>query len=206
MRIDSVQKGASGTATIAVGGVPFLVNIAQVEELGLPAASLAVGMELDDAGQGILALAAEAREAEKRGLSLLARAEQSVFMLRMKLEAREFSRRAVGIAVDRLIAEGFLDDRRFADAYAASRLAHRSSKAEGPASLVAALRNRGVDRTVAAESVAALLGPGEREAALATASTKELKRSGGDKDAARRRLRELGFRSEEITEQFESIR
>ena len=183
-----------------------MVSIALAEELGLPAASLAAGMELDDAGQGILALAAEAREAEKRGLSLLARAEQSVFMLRMKLEAREFSRRAVGIAVDRLIAEGLLDDRRFADAYAASRLAHRSSKAEGPASLVTALRNRGVDRTVAAESVAALLGPGEREAALATASAKELKRSGGDKDAARRRLRELGFKSEEITEQFESIR
>jgi regulatory protein len=182
-----------------------LVKLDLLEELGLPGSSLVPGAELDEAAQAILALAAEAREAERRGLALLARAEQSTFMLRAKLEIREFSRRSVGIALDRLAAEGFLSDRRFAAAYAASRLSRRSSKAEGPSSLVAALRERGIDRTTAAEAVAELLGPDERAAALAAAAAKELKRSGGDRDEARRRLRSLGYLSEEISELFETI-
>jgi regulatory protein len=181
-----------------------MVKLEVLESLGLSESALVPGAELDEGASAVLALAAEAREAEKRGLALLARAEQSTFMLRMKLEAREFSRRAVGIALERLAAEGLLDDRRFALAYAASRLAHRSSKAEGPASLVAALRERGVDRTIAAEALAEILGPEERAAALASAAAKELKRSGGDRAAARSRLRGLGFKSEEISELFES--
>jgi regulatory protein len=197
--------GASGAATVAAGGFSFLFKLEVLESLGLPASALVPGTELDEGAYAVLALAAEAREAEKRGLALLARAEQSAFMLRMKLEAREFSRRSVAIALERLAAEGFLDDRRFALAYASSRLAHRSSKAEGPASLIAALRERGVDRTIAAEALAELLGPDERAAALASAAAKELKRSGGDREAARSRLRGLGFKSEEISELFESL-
>ena len=195
--------GASGTATIAAGGSSFLVGLEVLESLGLAIGSLVSEAELDEAALAILALAAEEREAEKRGLSLLARAEQSGFMLRIKLEARGFSRRAVGIAMERLGARGLLDDRRFALAYAASRLAHRSSKAEGPMSLVAALLGRGVDRAVAAEAVAEILGPEERAAALASAAAKERKRSNGDRDAARSRLRGLGYKSEEISEFFE---
>jgi regulatory protein len=204
LRILSVQKGASGTATVAVGGSSFLVSLELVDEMGLPPSVLVPGSELDDAGLEVLATAAEAREAEKRGLALVARAEQSTFMLRAKLEARGFSRKAINITLDRLHARNFLNDRRFAEAYAASRLARRSSKAEGPASLIAALRARGVDRTTAAEAVAELLGPEERARALGTAAERALRRSSGDKDEARRCLRELGFKSEEISDFFDS--
>jgi regulatory protein len=204
LRIQSVRKGASGTATVAVGGSSFLVSLELVDELGLPPSALVPESELDDAGLEILARAAEAREAEKRGLALVARAEQSTFMLRAKLEARGFSRKAIDVALERLQAKNFLNDRRFASAYAASRLARRGSKAEGPASLLAALRARGVDRTTAAEAVAELLGPEDRARALSTAAARALRRSGGDKDDARRQLRELGFKSEEISEFFDS--
>ena len=205
LQVESIQKRASGTATVAVGGSVFIVDLDLLEELGLGASSIAVGLELDEDALALLALAAEAREAEKRGLALIARAEQSVFMLRMKLEAREFSKKAVGLALDRLTAENLVDDRRFAAAYAASRLSRRGSKAEGPASLIAGLRERGINRTTAAEAVAELLGPDERARALASAAAKELRRSLGDKDMARRRLRALGFKSEEITEHFETL-
>jgi regulatory protein len=205
LRIDSVREGSSGSTIVEAGGASFSVLPAQLEKLAFPGSLLVPGRELDESQAAALALAAEAREAERRGLALLARAEQSSFMLRMKLEAREFSRRAVALALERLAAEGLLDDRRFASAYAASRLAHRGSKAEGPASLVAALRERGVDRSLAAEAVAELLGPEERPSALASAASKELKRSGGDRGAARRRLRSLGFSSEEISDLFETI-
>jgi hypothetical protein len=38
---------------------------------------------------------------------------------------------------------------------------------------------------------------------LAKAAEKEMRRSGGDREAARRRLRRLGFKSDEISEYFE---
>jgi regulatory protein len=182
-----------------------LLTLEVLESLGFDTLKLLPGTELDEEAAAMLALAAEEREAERRGLALLARAEQSAFILRIKLEAREFSKRAVGIALERLAARGFLDDRRFAVAYASSRLAHRSSKAEGPMSLIAALRERGVDRSLAAEAVAEILGPDERAGALAIAAAKELKRSRGDREAARGRLRGLGFKSEEISEHFDSL-
>jgi len=164
---------------------------------------LVVGAELDEDELAILALAAEEREAERRGLALLSRAEQSAHMLRTKLELREFSRKAAALAVERLGASGVLDDRRFAEAYAASRLAHRGSKAQGPASLISALRERGIDRETAAEAVAGLLGPDERKDALAKAAEKVMKKTRGDKDEARGLLRTLGFSSIEIADYFE---
>jgi regulatory protein len=182
-----------------------LVDPGLLGKLGLPLASLTVGAELDESAVEFLALAAETREAERRGLALLARAEQSTFMLRCKLEQRGFSGRAVAIALDSLSASGILNDRRFARAYTASRLGQRRSKAEGPSSLVAALRERGLDRSLAAEVVAELLDPEERAEVLSRAAAKELERSGGDRDETRRRLRALGFKSEEITDYFDTL-
>jgi regulatory protein len=198
--IASLRKGASGTAIVAVGGSSFILRISQAQDLGLDPAALAPGAELDEASLGILALAAEAYEAEKRALALLARAEQSAFMLGCKLEARGLSKKAVRIALERLQAEGLLSDRRFAEAYAAARLSRR---AEGPSSLLSSLRGRGVDADTAKAAIAAILGPEPRRAALAKAAEKELRRSGGDREAARRRLRALGFKSEEISGYFD---
>lgn len=202
MRVESVRHGASGTAIVAAGGSVFVVRPLQAETLGLAPASLAPGVELDEGSAFLLALAAEAYEAEKRALALLARAEQSAYMLRLKLEARGFREKAVRLALDKLGSEGLLSDSRFAEAYAASRLARR---AEGPASLVAALRGRGVSGDAAKAAVAAVLGPEERALALAKAAEKEMKRAGADRDAARRRLRALGFEFGEISEYFEHL-
>jgi regulatory protein len=200
VRIKSVRTGASGTAIVAAGGSSYTLRPSQAEELGLPFSSLVPGAELDETEAEVLALAAEAYEAEKRGLLLLARAEQSAYMLRLKLESKGFSKKASNMAIERLDAEHILSDRRFAEAYAASRLSRR---AEGPASLVASLRGRGVDGDTAKAAVAAILGPAERLAAIAKAAEKELRRSGGDQTAAKARLRALGFKSNEISEYFE---
>ena len=88
------------------------------------------------------------------------------------------------------------DEARFARAYVASRLARR---AEGPASLAAALRARGVDEETARAAIAALLDPEARRAALGRAWATELKKAKGDPAAARSRLRALGFSSSEIS-------
>ena len=198
-RIDSIRQGASGTTIIVAGGSSFLFRPSQAEELGLDSASLLPGADLGEDAAGLLSLAAEAYEAEQKGVALLTRAEQSSHMLRQKLEARGISQKAARIAIERLSAEGTLSDRRYAEAYAASRLSRR---AEGPASLTASLRGRGVDGETAKAAVAAVLGPGERVSALSKAADKELRR-GGDRDAVRRRLRALGFKSDEISGYFD---
>jgi regulatory protein len=200
VRIESVQQGASGTAIVALGGSSFLFRVSQAEELGLGLAALLAGAELDESEVDILALAAEVYETEKRAIALLARAEQSTLMLGAKLASRGFSKKAVRVALERLGAEGILSDSRFAEAYAASRLARR---AEGPASLLSSLRERGIDGDTAKAAIAAVLGPDERASALAKAAAKETRRSQGDREAIRRRLRGLGFKSEEIAEYFE---
>jgi regulatory protein len=195
-----VRVGASGTAIVAAGGSSYIYRPEQAEELGLLPDSIRPGAELEEPESDILALAAEAYEAEKRALSLLARAEQTAFMLAAKLESRGLSKKAARMALERLEAEGLLSDRRFAEAYAASRLSRR---AEGPASLLSSLRGRGVDAETAKSAIASLLSPEQRQAALAKAAEKELRRSGGDREAARRRLRALGFKSEEISLYFD---
>jgi regulatory protein len=202
-RIDSVRRGASGTAIVAAGGSSFTLRPDLAEELGLAASSLTPGRELEEAESSILSLAAEAYEAERRGLALLARAEQSSQMLQQKLEKRGFSPKAAKLATARLRGEGLLDDSRFAAAFAASRLSRAGSKAEGPASLSSALRARGIDRETAAEALAGLLGPEERREALEKAATKEGRKVSGDRDEIRRRLRFLGYRSDEIADYFD---
>ncbi len=200
LRVESVQRGASGTAIVAVGGSSLLLRPSQAEAFGLAPASLAPGVELDEGESQLLALAAEAYEAEKKALALLSRAEQSSYMLGLKLEARGFSKKAVRSALDRLRSEGTLSDSRFAEAYAASRLSRRP---EGPASILAALRERGIDVDEAKTAIAAVLGPEERASALARAAEKEAERAGANRDSVRRRLRALGFASGEISEYFD---
>jgi regulatory protein len=204
VRISSVRKGASGATIVADGGSSFVVDLGLLEELGLDPEALAPGAELDERDEGILSLAAQAREAEARGLALLARAEQSKRMLKMKLASRGFGEAAIALALKRLEAAAFADDGRFARAYAASRLSRRKGR-EGPATLSAALRARGIDADTAASAIAAALGPEERREALASAAGWILKRSSGDRDEARHFLRQLGFSSGEISEYFDSL-
>jgi regulatory protein len=200
-RVESVRQGASGAAVVAVGGSSYLFRLDQAETLGLSPVSLAAGVDLDEGEILLLSLAAESYEAEKRAGALLARAEQSSRILALKLEKKGYSKKAIRIALERLTLEGSLSDSRFAEAYVVSRLSRR---AEGPASLVAALRERGIDGDTAKTAVSVVLGPEERASALAKAATKELRRSGSDKGEVRRRLHALGFKSEEISDFFDA--
>ncbi len=201
LRIESIRQGASGTAVVTVGGSSYLFRPDQAETLGLSPAFLAAGVDLGETETLLLALAAESYEAEKRAGALLARAEQSSQMLALKLAKKGYSKKAIRIALERLALQGSLSDSRFAEAYVASRLSRR---AEGPASLVAALRGRGIDGDTAKTAVSVVLGPVERASALAKAAAKELRRAGSDKDQARRRLRALGFKSGEISDFFDA--
>ena len=200
MRIESVEKRASGTAKVAVGGSSFLFREAYLEALGLDAQGLISGADFDDAAIDILAMAAAATEAEKKALALLARAEQSRFLLMAKLERRECGSRAARLALDFLEKEGLLDDRRFALAWLRSKM---RAALPSPSKLMLGLRNRGIEEGLAKSVFAEVFGADERHDLLKRAAEKEAKRSGGDLKELRSALLRLGFKPGEIREYFE---
>lgn len=205
MRVTDVRTGASGATTIvADGGSSFIVDLDLLREFGLDPKSITAGIELTEETEAALLTAAEVHKAEARGLALLARAEQSSFMLKTKLLSRGFSERAVCIALERLTRAGYLDDERFAHTYLRSRLSRRGGR-EGPASLEAALRRHGIDSALATSSIAVILGAEERREVLVQAAVEALRHSKGDLVSARSRLVRLGFRASEISEVFESL-
>jgi regulatory protein len=182
---------------VTAGGFSFLCRRRYFEVLGL---AIAPGAELDEAGVESLGLATEAFEAERRALSLLARAEQSRFLLAVKLERRDIRPAAARLALDFLECEGLLDDRRFAEAWLRSR---KGAAAASPARLAAGLRLRGIDEAVAKAALSVVFGPDERRAALSAAIARERRRAGLRPEELRSRLKKLGFRSEEIRSWFE---
>jgi regulatory protein len=208
LRIESVEKRASGTAKIAVGGSSFLVDTAYFPALGLDPAGLVVGAELDDAAFSGLALAAAATEAGRQAASLLARAEQSRYLLSLKLEKKGASGAAIRLALDRLEGEGLLSDRRFAEAWLRVQV---GKSGQSPARLALALRSRGIEEEVAKAALAEVFGPEEREAALGRAIKKEEKRLRAKGLSPRQlrselqsRLRAQGFKPAELRSYFES--
>jgi regulatory protein len=83
--------------------------------------------------------------AEKTALQLIARAEQSVFGIRRKLEKRGHDSGCVQAVIARLCELGFLDDRRYAALWLESRICRQASS---PFRLLAALASRGIEQDV----------------------------------------------------------
>ncbi len=128
---------------------------------------------------------AEAGSAAAKALELLGRRAHFRAELEAKLAARGFPAAAVEEAMGRLAERGYLDDR------AAARLWVEAAqrKGYGPRRLRAELVRRGVEAEIAAEAVAAVIGAGERERALAVAG----RFRGSDPAALARHLDRKGF-------------
>lgn len=77
-------------------------------------------------------------------LNLLARREHAALELRQKLTRRGFAGDAVDRVLERLRAEGWQDDTRFAEVYATSRI----DKGYGPLRLRRELKERGITDTI----------------------------------------------------------
>ncbi len=153
-----------------------------------------MGDELEPDEAGRLQEQSAAWAAERRALALLANAPHSVQALRLKLLQRGFEERAVQAALRRVEEMGYLDDRRFAEAWVASRLARHP---EGASLLVAGLMKRGVSREVAEEAVQQALAPeSEEEEEGARRALAKLLRSGPpDREKLLHRLTARGFRA-----------
>lgn len=210
-RIVAYEEGALGTVkAVSEDGSLFLFKTCYLED-SYAAADLAdEAVEFPrrlpfDIPDDVLTMVLEATLAEGRALALLARAEQYRSGLERKLQARDSSRFACRVSLDRLEAEGLLSDERYADSWMRQRL---RSRAEGPRSLSSALASRGVDRGAVKSAMASYFeGEEHRDVRLSligSAATRLLSRE-PDRRAVRMALLELGWRPGDVDEALDSL-
>lgn len=157
-----------------------LVEVDRGRFASLPAAALAglglvVGGEIDPQVFGRLQALADLEAAHRAALRALARRAHARFDLRRRLLQKQHPPAAVDGALDRLAAQGLLDDARFARDYAGAK----APRGRGPARLIRDLLSQGVERRVAEEAVRAALAdddidPGVALRAVAEKRAKQL--------------------------------
>ncbi|MDR1949860.1 MAG: RecX family transcriptional regulator [Spirochaetaceae bacterium] len=117
------------------------------------------GRDLSGAEAESLRFAASCYRAERAALRLVARAEQCVFGLSGKLEARSYTGPCVRAVLARLCALEIVSDERFAASWCRSRLNRTGGRIPGPRDLTLALCRRGVSRETAQKALKSVLTP-----------------------------------------------
>jgi regulatory protein len=134
----------------------YLSPAMQEENFYVPGKELSAGEDLD------LRFAANCFRAERAALRLIARAEQTLAGLSLKLEQRGHTADCVKAAVSYLEKLEIVSDRRFAERWLQSRL---NRGAESPRRLLSSLCQRGIDLRIAREACKSVLNF-ERETLL----------------------------------------
>ena len=137
--------------------------------------SLQLGAELAPAVLDRLRELADVEAAERAALRALARRAHARLDLRRRLVKRQHPPTAVEAALDRLALRGLLDDRQFAEQYAALR----ATRGKGPARLLRDLQAQGVERRTAEHAVRRALeeegiDPGVEARAVAAKRARQL--------------------------------
>jgi regulatory protein len=131
-----------------------LVEVDRGRFASLPAEAIAwlglrVGAELAPPVLERLRDLADVEAAQRAALRALARRAHAWRDLERRLAKKQHPPTAVRTALERLAARGLLDDRRFAEQYAAVR----ATRGKGPARILADLLAQGVERGVAEAAV-----------------------------------------------------
>lgn len=124
-------------------------RFASIPEDSLQPLGLSVGMELSPVMLDRLRALADVEAAQRAALRALARRAHARRDLARRLVKKQHPPAAVDAALERLAVRGLLDDRRFAERYAALR----AVRGRGPARLVRDLLAQGIERRTAEEAV-----------------------------------------------------
>ncbi|MBX5493311.1 MAG: RecX family transcriptional regulator [Chloroflexi bacterium] len=151
----------------------------------LLAATLQVGLALDDAALARLTAADECHRALDAALSFLAYRPRSVHEVRARLTQKGYSTASVEAAIERLQALGLLDDAAFARYWVEQR---RQFRPRGAAALRAELRAKGVAPPTIAAALAETDERDETEAACRAGRARLRALVGLDAAAFRQRL------------------
>ena len=181
----------------------------------LPAADLAnlqliVGAELSDSALERLRELADIEAAHRAALRALARRAHARFDLRRRLLQKQHPPAAADAALERLAAQGLLDDATFAREYAATRATRGGGR--GPARLMRDLLAQGVERRIADEAVRAALeqeGVDPAQAARAVAEKRARQLAGLPAAVRKRRLlaylQRRGFQGRDVRDVVETV-
>ena len=184
--VSRCERGADGRVRICLtDGSSFFVSAHFADKN-----AIGPGLEISAEQKAAIESNAQELQAFKKGLELLGRREHTAFELARKLKERGFDHATAARALGELQEAGYLDERRYAEAWVRSRLKRRP---EGYPRLVAGLARRGVDREMIATVLEALFTEEESEKALAKASEKILKRGDIDETTVLKKLTALGF-------------
>jgi regulatory protein len=124
-------------------------RFASLPSAALEPLSLQVGAALEPAVLDRLRELADVEAAQRAALRALARRAHARLDLQRRLVKKQHPPAAVEAALERLATRGLLDDRRFAEQYAALR----ATRGKGPARLLRDLLAQGVERRVAEQAV-----------------------------------------------------
>ena len=157
-----------------------LVEVDRGRFASLPVAALEplrleVGAALAVAVLDRLRELADIEAAERAALRALARRAHARLDLQRRLVKKQHPPAAVDAALERLASRGLLDDRQFAEQYAALR----ATRGKGPARLLGDLMAQGVERRTAEQAVRRALeeegiDPGVEARAVATKRARQL--------------------------------
>lgn len=190
-----------------------LVEVDRGRFASLPAESLTglgliVGGEISDAVFARLQELADLEGAHRAGLRALARRAHARFDLRRRLLQKQHPPAAVDGALERLSAQGLLNDASFARDYATTK----APRGRGPSRLIKDLLSQGVERRLAEEAVrTALADEGvDPDAAARAVAEKRAKQLAGLPAAVRKRrlvafLARRGFQGAEVRAIVEAL-
>jgi regulatory protein len=167
-------------------GRSFIVPVAALAETG----ATRVGATLDPDAVSRLVREAAISDLSARALGMLARARRTRRELELRLRKRETDPSIIGVALDRLEAQGFIADQEAARAEASARL----RRGEAPARVRMTLRTKGIGGRDAEAAVSEAMHEDafdERAACHAVAEKKLRTMAALQPDVARRRL--IGF-------------
>ncbi len=190
--VTALKEGASGESiqVLLSDSSSFFVPPHTLIDLGLQ-----VDLEIDELLKERLETAHELLAAKQKAAELLARREHSRFELYNKLRQRQFSGAAIEQVLDEYQRLELLDDYRFAEMWIRTRIKRKS---EGDSKLKAALKEKGVEVSVAEAALSQEFDKGMQQAALEQATEKMIKKSNGDRDKFIRMLLGRGFSWKQI--------
>jgi regulatory protein len=156
------------------------------------------GAEISGEEAASLRFAAGCYRAERAALALIARAEQTRFGLKGKLERKGIDAVYVRAALDYLEELGIVNDKRFAELWLDSKLRHIEAGKGGklcPRKLLGSLLGRSIPVDIARKALGAALDPETERALLDSYVTGTFPDFKKDDASVWQRLREAGFSS-----------
>jgi regulatory protein len=164
------------------------------------------GLSAEEAAS--LRFAASCYRAERAALALIARAEQTRFGLKNKLERKGIDAACARAALDYLEELGIVSDKRFAGLWLDAKLRHVGAGRGGklcPRKLLGSLLGRYIPADIARKALADALDSGTERALLASYLAGTFPDFDSSDVSVRQRLKEAGFSSAAIRAYWEEL-